>query len=288
MEITLADQRALVLTEQLSIDQAEGRAWSKKIDAFGRMVKMTRFVQRPKDEDFELIYKEHRYQPFWHIACRARYIYERRREYPLPLSGPEVETVSIEGKDYQAVEGRLTLTGLEHCREEPHKEAYVEGLSNVVNPALASYLKYEATEIPMEELDEFAPEGVIAVPPQSRASAVVHEVLTGMIKSVQADRILEDSVEVERVDLYYRPVYAFQYRWLSKEREAVLEYDALTGQLEAGGKTFQQYMGKILDPEFLFDVGVDTVDLLVPGGGIAVKLARKGIDAARSRGKRDT
>ena len=288
MEITLADQRALVLTEQLSIDQAEGRAWSKKGDAFGRMAKMTRFVQRPKDDDFDLIYKEHRYQPFWHIACRARYIYERRREYPLPLSGPEVEKVSIEGKDYQAVEGRVTLTGLEHCREEPDKEVYVDGLSNVANPALASYLKYAATKIPMEDLDEFAPEGVIVVPPQSRASAVVHEVLTGLIKSVQADRILEDSVEVDRVDLYYRPVYAFQYRWLSKEREAVLEYDALTGQLEAGGKTFQQYMGKILDPEFLFDVGVDTVDLLVPGGGIAVKLARKGIDVARSRGQKDT
>jgi hypothetical protein len=284
MEITLADQRALVLTEQLSIDQAEGRAWSKKSDAFGRMVKVTRFMQRPKDDDFELIYKEHRYQPFWHIACRARYIYERRREYPLPLSGSEVEKVSIEGKDYQAVEGRVTLTGLEHCREEPDREVYVDGLSNVANPALASYLKYAATKIPMEDLDEFAPEGVIVVPPQSRASAVVHEVLTGLIKSVQADRILEDSVEVERVDLYYRPVYAFQYRWLSKEREAVLEYDALTGQLETGGKTFQQYVGKILDPEFLFDVGVDTVDLLVPGGGIAVKLARKGFDVARSRG----
>lgn len=288
MEITLADQRALVLEEQLSIDQAEGRAWSSKLDAFGRVVKVTRLVQRPKDEDFELVYKEHRYQPFWHVACRALYIYERRREYPLALSGLEVESVTIEGKEYPAAEGRLTLTGLEHCREEPHKEVYVEGLTNEANPALSAYLRYPTTEIPMEELDEFAPPGTIVVPPQARASAVVHEVLTGMIKSVQADRILEDSVDVERVDLYYRPVYAFQYRWLSKDREAVLEYDALTGRLEAGGKTFQQYVGKLLDPDFLFDVGIDTVDLLVPGGGIAVKLARKGIDAARSRSRKNS
>lgn len=227
-----------------------------------------------------------KYQPFWHIACRAHYHYERRREYPLALSGPEVESVNIEGKDYQAVEGRITLTGLEHCRETPSQEVFVDGLSNVANPSLAEYLKFSATEIPTDELDEFAPEGTIVVPPQSRASAVVHEVLTGMIKSVQADRILEDRVEVERVDLYYRPVYAFQYRWISKGKLAVIEYDALTGQIEAGGKTFQQYVGKILDPDFLLDVGIDTVDLLVPGGGIAVKLAKKGIDVARSRSKK--
>jgi hypothetical protein len=52
-----------------------------------------------------------------------------------------------------------------------------------------------------------------------------------------------------------------------------------------GGKTFQQYVGKLLEPEFLFDVGLDTVDLLVPGGGIAVKLARKGIEAAKDKKK---
>lgn len=66
-----------------------------------------------------------------------------------------------------------------------------------------------------------------------------------------------------------------------------MEYDALTGELQAGGRTFQQYVGKVLDPEFLFDVGIDTIDLLVPGGGLAVKLARKGIDAARSRSKKE-
>ncbi len=121
------------------------------------------------------------------------------------------------------------------------------------------------------------------MPPQARATAVVRDVLLGILKSVRADRILEDHVEVERVDLYYRPVYAFQYRWKSKHKEAVLEYDGVTGLLQTDGKTFQQYMGKILDPEFLFDVGADTIDLLVPGGGIAMKLARKGIDVAKKR-----
>lgn len=69
MEISLADERALLLKEQLTLEQAEGRAWSKKLDAFGRMAKMGSFIQRPKDDDFEFIYKEHRVEPFWHMTC---------------------------------------------------------------------------------------------------------------------------------------------------------------------------------------------------------------------------
>ena len=44
-------------------------------------------------------------------------------------------------------------------------------------------------------------------------------------------------------------------------------------------------MCKFLDAEFLFDIGTETVYLLVPGGGLAIKLAKKGIEAAQSRKK---
>jgi hypothetical protein len=283
MEITLAQERAMILQEQLSMDQAEGRAWSHKTEAFGRLERVTSLFTRPKDEDFELLYKEKRYQPFWRIVCTARYVYERRRQYPLKVSGPEIKTVAIEGTQYDATSGSINLIGLEHCREELREELYIDGLTNEPAPALAEYLQYPTTVIEEEELDDFKPENAIVVPPQARATAVVRDILIGMIKSVQADRIIEDSIGVELVDLYYCPVYAFQYRWKSKDKETVIEYDAMTGKLQAGGKTFQQYVGKFLDPEFLFDIGAETVDLLVPGGGLAIKLAKKGIEAAQSR-----
>ena len=283
MEISLADERILLLKEQLTMDQAEGRAWSSKLDAFGRMAKVSGLLQRPKDNDFELVYKEHRLQPFWHVVCSGRYIYERRREFPISLTGPEVERVSLDEKEYPAANGRLTLVGIEHCREEPRRELFIDSYTNEADEALVDYLSFPATEVPVNYLDDLAEQGVIVVPPQSRATAVVRDVLLGILKSVRADRILEDNVAVERIDLYYRPIYAFQYRWKSKDKEAVVEYDSITGSVHTDGKTFQQYVGKILDPEFLFDVGADTIDLLVPGGGLAMKLARKGIDVAKNR-----
>jgi hypothetical protein len=287
MEITLVPERAMILAEQLSMDQAEGRAWSNKLDAFGRLVKVTSLFSRPKDEDFQLLYKEKRYQPFWHIICSSHYVYERRRQYPLKVSGPEVKSVMIEGLEYDSASGTVTLTGVEHCQEELRQEVLVDGFTNQPNPALADYLKFPTTEVAEDDLDDFQPADAIVVPPQARASAVVRDILIGMIKSVQADRIIEDRIDVERVDLYYRPVYAFQYSWISKEKETVIEYDGMTGKVQTDGKTFQQYMGKFLDPEFLFDISVETVDLLVPGGGLAIKLAKKGIELAQNRKKEE-
>jgi hypothetical protein len=283
MEVNLVEERAMILQEQLSMDQAEGRAWSNKMSAFGRLDRVTSLFSRPKDEEFELLYKEKRYQPFWQIVCSSRYVYERRRQYPLKVSGVEVESVSIEGMQYDATSGTITLSGLEHCREEVRKEVLVDGLTNAENPELSAYLGYPKTEIAEDDLDDFQPEDAIVVPPQARATAVVRDILIGMIKSVQADRIIEDRIDVERVDLYYRPVYAFQYRWHAKDKEAIVEYDGMTGKMQAGGKTFQQYAGQILDPEFLFDISIEAVDLLVPGGGLAIKLAKKGIEVAQRR-----
>jgi hypothetical protein len=285
MEISLADERAFLLRERLTIEEAEKLAWGQKTDAFGRVARVTSLVQRPRDDDFELLYKEHRYQPFWHLRCRARYVYQRRRDYSIPVGGREVETVTIEGMTYQVEEAALVLSGMEHCREELERNLFIDGLDTQADETLEKYLDFPAEEIPAKDLNALAEAGKIVVPPQARASAVVREVLVGMIKSVVADRILEDTVEVQTVDLYYRPVYAFRIRWAEKDRETVIEYDGLTGERETSGRTFQNYMGKILEPEFLFDVGVDTIDLLVPGGGIAIKLARKGIQAVRKKDK---
>ena len=281
MDITLADERALLFQEQLTMDQAEGRAWSQKVEAFGSMEKMTSFIRRPKDTDFELTYKEHRFQPFWHIECQARYVYERKREYPITLSGPEIKTVTIEDHEYTAGQGRILLTAVEHCREEPRREVFIDGITSEHKPEYNHYLQYPANVLPLDQIDDLSQKNIILVPPQSKATAVLRNVLLDVLKSIQADHILEDQVEIKRLDLYYRPVYAFQYRWHSKDKEAVLEMDALTGTSQSNGTTYQRYMGQILDADFLFDVGAETVGLFVPGGGIAVKLARKGYDIAR-------
>jgi hypothetical protein len=64
MNVELADERFLILTDRFSMDHAEGRAATKRIDAFETMAKVASFLSKPKEDEFELVYRERRLQPF--------------------------------------------------------------------------------------------------------------------------------------------------------------------------------------------------------------------------------
>jgi len=269
MRVTVADLRILVLEAQHSMDRAEGLAWARKAEAFGTL---TRLLSRPRDEDFELTYKEKRYQPFWHVAGSALYEYERRRQYQIALQGPEVKSVTIDGTDYDVAGGNVTLHGVEHCSETSRVEYYVDALAGQRDPDLAAYVSYPSTATGLEGLGAMAAEGAIVIPPQVASTGIVREVVNGLVRRVVADEVVEEVLEIERLDLYYRPIYAFRYRWISKDREGTLEHDALTGQFRTEGKTFEDYAEQTIEPELVAPVDAETVQQLVPDGRLAVKV----------------
>ncbi len=280
MEISIVEQKAFLLPEVITPDQARERAWDKKASAFASGI--TSIFSRPKAEEIEVTYSEKRYEPFWFIQCLSHYVYDRSVRFAVKASGPEVKNVTVEGKDYCLLNdnkhGPLTffLPGVEHCHEDNRKEAYFEGLSGE-RQDLSAVLKYPRQEIALEN---FAPEGIV-VAPEIRASYVVRQLLGEMIKPVQADRILEEQVTIERLELYYRPLFAFEYRWIPKDRVVVAEFDGLSGQMTTGGKTLRQTLNGKLSRDLLFDLGADVLGMVVPGGSIAVKLTKAAIDGAR-------
>ena len=117
--------------------------------------------------------------------------------------------------------------------------------------------------------------GTVIVPPENKASGLVREVVSAAIGKIEADRILEERVSVDVVDLVYRPVFAFRYRHAGKE--AVIEFDGLTGGTRTDGATFEQYLGKAVDPRFLLDVGVEAVNIFVPGTQLARIVVERGV-----------
>jgi len=52
----------------------------------------------------------------------------------------------------------------------------------------------------------------------------------------------------------------------------VVEVDALTGEARTAGSTFEDHLGKILEPRFLLDVGAEAANIFIPGATV-VKLA---------------
>lgn len=286
MNITVADERILLFSEKISSRDAQDQAFAKKLDAFGTINKVASFLSKPKDEDFELIYQEHRFEPFWHVVCKAHYVFDRTTEYQMMASGPEVQSVTIEGKDYQPKHERISFRGLDHCQIDKNQEVFVHGMTEEKQERLAEYVQFPSHDIVPEKLATSLPKGAIIVPPHVRASTIVRELLAEMMQGIKADKIFEEDVQVTKVDLCYRPVFAFQYRWKPKSKEAIVEVDGLTGAVQVGTQTFEQYMGKVLDKNFLFDVGVDAASMIVPGGGIAVRVAKKYMDIRAEKKKK--
>lgn len=278
MNVELADERLLILADRFSMEHAEGRAWTRRVEAFGTLARVTGFLKQPRDEEFEIVYRERRMQPFWRLAVRTIQAYERRRDYQVNVA-PEVQSVEIAGAAQTPVGGKITVGGLETCREERAREVFYDGLSKEPRLDLAEYLRHPAKEAAAGELAELSAAGTIVAPSEAKASTLVRDVVAGAIGRIEADRVLEETVRLEAIELYYRPVYAFRFRWQGKE--AVVEFDALSGEAKVGGSTFEQYAGKLADPKFLLDIGAEAANMFIPGANLAKLAIVKGIELAR-------
>jgi hypothetical protein len=142
---------------------------------------------------------------------------------------------------------------------------------------LLKYINGAKTDI--ADLSTFAPEGVLVIPPQVKANAVVRQVTAEVVQPVQNVQIIhEERVDISTVDLNFRPVYVFEYEWAAKNKRVVIEFDPITGEMRTGGKKLSDQIKGVLTRDFLFDVTADAFGTIVPGGSIAVKLVKAVVD----------
>ena len=89
-----------------------------------------------------------------------------------------------------------------------------------------------------------------------------------------ADEVKEEAVNVECIDLYLRPTFNFKCVWAAKNKSAELAVDAITGELQTQPSATMALVAKLMKPEMLFDIGAETLNLVVPGGAIPLKIVQ--------------
>jgi len=278
MDIQLADQHIYRLEDRLTPDEIRQRAMDRRTGAFGGGLEG--IFNRPKADDIELIDSQRRLEPFWHVQCSAIYVYDRSHDYVVPATGSQVQSVTVQGQDYSTSNGAFTIPTVEHNREEYRQALYLDGVTAAAvadAPSLLGNPKHEVTD-----LDALATEADIVRPPEQRASFVVRQLLTGMLKPLQADVVHEEKITFEYVDLYFRPWWAFEFHWKLKDKKGVVELDPVTGEMR-NSQALMARLSRSVTRDSLFDIGADTVGLLVPGGSIAVKVAKMAIDSSNQR-----
>lgn len=279
MEIYLPTEHVYTLTPQINIDTARDRIEQKKMNLVAGMVGA--LLSRPKPEELQLITTENRLEPFWLVAASSKTKYDRAATYTVTTGWREVKSVTLLGQDISAVpqpkgDPAFKLTAIEHCVQELR----IQQTFDAVSGTKTDFQKYaNFTRVEISDLNTFNPEGILLIPPQVRATAVVRQVTTEVVRPVKnAQSVHEERVDIETVDLNFRPVYAFEYEWAAKNKKVIVEFDALTGDVNTGGKKWSDQIKGIITRDFLFDVTADAIGTIVPGGSIAVKLVKAVVD----------
>jgi hypothetical protein len=176
----------------------------------------------------------------------------------------------VNSSSYAVKAGSIEVPVTEHCERDEQRELWHDGLTNEpIN--VQPYAKAQADSV---ALDDFAPEGAKIVAPVVRASAVIRALLGDDFRPAEADVVKEERVTVECIDLYLRPTYNFKCVWAAKNKSADVAIDAISGELQTRPSAAMAVVAKLLKPENLYDLGAETLNLVVPGGAIPLKVVK--------------
>jgi hypothetical protein len=267
-------EKVFVFDQVYTLSAATEQANQKKLNAFGLLAKLNPF-KRPKDETVLLSKHVLRYEPFWHVVTTRSVDYSRELIYPVEIGNAHANRVLINGNEFSIAEqgGKrlINLPGVEYSHRKINYEDHLDGLSRELKKGvLASYInKYKAQEQTVLELPE-------AIVPQLRLPMLLQKIRQTLdAEVINAHEFQEDIVTIEKVYLYYRPVFAFEFTWTTEEKAGVIEVDGLTGEVIENGQWFKEKLQAITTREMLFEMGSELAGAIIPGAGTAVKAIEK-------------
>jgi hypothetical protein len=262
------DEKICVFEDVYNETSARAQAEHEKAGAFGMLARM-KLWDRPKEGEIALANTEKRYEPFWMAKAARRTVYTRRTAYHVRIEHPHVIAVELLGQKLPVDARRaLQLAAVEDCESTTALAHYVDALGHETpEKALVDYAgRYAFHEI----TDSSEPHFIV---PTLTAASVLQQVKSRLSAPVEADAIGSDEIDIQSLTLFYRPVYAFQFKW--KDKTGVIEIDGLSGRVNREGSMLGGAVRKLGNRDALFDLGADFAGMVVPGGTIVVKLIDK-------------
>lgn len=262
------EQKICVFQDVFNEIAARAQAEEKKTSAFGTFASL-KLWDRPKDQDITLAATEKRYEPFWHVKATRHVVYKKKTVYKITRSDGNAVSVLLLDKEWPLPPGKqLELPALEHCESTTTLSEYFDGLKRKDSDLK---LVEMVNKHPCEALENSdAPEFVM---PELTAATVIQQVKHRLMLPIDAGDILEDTLEVASLTLFYRPVYAFEFGW--RDKRGIVEIDGLTGKLTRDGNMLRSMVRKLGTRDALFDFGSDIAGMVVPGGNMVVKAVNR-------------
>ncbi|WP_242163346.1 hypothetical protein [Lysobacter sp. M15] len=274
VRIEPAATRIFVFEEVYQARAAQEQAEKSKLDAFGTLARLNP-LNRPKHDTVLLSKWELRHEPFWHVVARREVDFNHEANYSLPITNPHAQRIEVAGRSFEVLSAgnkpRVDLPCSEVCHRKVEAIVYQDALKRPVkSAALQNYVeKYKATEQEQLQLSG-------AIEPTLSSAAALQMALSRLAgEAIDASAIHEDRYEVDKLHLYYRPVYAFEYVWNPAGKVGVIEIDGLTGNVVASGEWFRDKIDRVMTRDMLFEMGAEVASAAIPAGGVAVKVLQR-------------
>ena len=278
----LEDAKKVYIFEPVyDISAATEQANKKKLDAFGMMAKFN-ILNKPKDEAVHAARSELRYEPFWFIDSNRKVDYKLLLERKLDVDDEYATSILIDGKNYEIFEDSKksfvsndkrysTLNVQYNCNREIKYKTYIDGLGR--NIKSENYEKlFKNSNYKFKEVEDLTNIDNIINPTFSFSSAIEEMKNSLLREKIISHEILTDDAIVDKIYLYFRPVYAFEFIWSNENKVGIIEIDGLNGEISEKGVWLKDRVSKVMTRDMFFDIGGEIANGMVPGGGVVVKM----------------
>ena len=278
----LEDAKKVYIFEPVyDISAATEQANKKKLDAFGMMAKFN-ILNKPKDEAVHAGRSELRYEPFWFIDSNRKVDYKLLLERKLEVDDEYATSILIDGKTYEIFEDSKksfvsndkrysTLNVQYNCNREIKYKTYIDGLWR--NIKSENYEKlFKNSNYKFKEVEDLTNIDNIINPTFSFSSAIEEMKNSLLREKIISHEILTDDAIVDKIYLYFRPVYAFEFIWSNENKVGIIEIDGLNGEISEKGVWLKDRVSKVMTRDMFFDIGGEIANGMVPGSGVVVKM----------------
>lgn len=278
----LEDAKKVYVFEPVyDISAATEQANKKKLDAFGVIAKFN-ILNKPKDEAVHAARSELRYEPFWFIDSNRIVDYKLLLERKLEVDDEYANSILIDGKTYEIFEDSKksfvsndkrysTLNVQYNCNREIKYKTYIDGLGR--NIKSENYEKlFKNSNYKFKEVEDLTNIDNIINPTFSFSSAIEEMKNSLLREKIISHEILTDDAIVDKIYLYFRPVYAFEFIWSNENKVGIIEIDRLNGEVSEKGVWLKDRVSKVMTRDMFFDIGGEIANGMVPGSGVVVKM----------------
>ena len=278
----LEDAKKVYIFEPVyDISAATEQANKKKLDAFGMMAKFN-ILNKPKDEAVHAGRSELRYEPFWFIDSNRKVDYKLLLERKLEVDDEYATSILIDGKTYEIFEDSKksfvsndkrysTLNVQYNCNREIKYKTYIDGLWR--NIKSENYEKlFKNSNYKFKEVEDLTNIDNIINPTFSFSSAIEEMKNSLLREKIISHEILTDDAIADKIYLFFKPVYAFEFIWSNENKVGIIEIDGLNGEVSEKGVWLKDRVSKVMTRDMFFDIGGEIANGMVPGSGVVVKM----------------